>query len=90
MSDSVRLHGQQPTRLLCPRDSPGKNTGVVCHFLLHFLGGPAANTPHTQCKGSKLDLWLGNWIPHAATKSLHEATKDSICCNEDLYSQVSK
>ena len=27
-----------PPRLLCPRDSPGKNTGVGCHFLLHFLG----------------------------------------------------
>ena len=28
-------HGQQPTRLLCPWNSPGKNTGVGCHFLLH-------------------------------------------------------
>ena len=35
MSDSVRPHGLQPTRLLCPWDSPGKNTGVGCHFLLH-------------------------------------------------------
>ena len=34
MSDSVRPHRQQPTRLLCPWDSPGKNTGVDCHFLL--------------------------------------------------------
>ena len=33
-SDSVRPHGLQPTRLLCPWDSPGKNTGVGCHFLL--------------------------------------------------------
>ena len=24
----------EPTRLLCPWDSPGKNTGVGCHFLL--------------------------------------------------------
>ena len=24
----------QPTRLLCPWDSPGKNIGVGCHFLL--------------------------------------------------------
>ena len=36
MSDSVRLYGQQPTRLLCPRNSPGKNTGVGCRFFLHF------------------------------------------------------
>ena len=33
MSDSVRPHRQQPTRLLCPQDSLGKNTGVGCHFL---------------------------------------------------------
>ena len=37
MSDSVRPHGLQPTRLLCPWDSPGKNTGVGCHFLLQCM-----------------------------------------------------
>ena len=37
MSDSVRLHRQQPTRLPCPWDSPGKNTGVGCHFLLQCM-----------------------------------------------------
>ena len=35
VSDSVRPHRRQPTRLLRPWDSPGKNTGVGCHFLLH-------------------------------------------------------
>ena len=34
VSDSVRPHGRQPTRLPCPWDSPGNNTGVGCHFLL--------------------------------------------------------
>ena len=33
VSDSVRPYGQQPTRLLCPQDSPAKNTGVGCHLL---------------------------------------------------------
>ena len=37
MSDSVRPHRQQPTRLLCPWDSQGKNTGVGCHFLLQYM-----------------------------------------------------
>ena len=37
MSDSVGPHRWQPTRLLCPWDSPGKNTGVGCHFLLQCL-----------------------------------------------------
>ena len=34
VSDSLRLHGLWPARLLCPWNSPGKNTGVGCHFLL--------------------------------------------------------
>ena len=33
-SDSLRPYGLQRTRLLCPWDIPGKNTGVGCHFLL--------------------------------------------------------
>ena len=37
MSDSVQPHRRQPTRLLCPWDSPGKNTGVGCHFLLQCI-----------------------------------------------------
>ena len=37
MSDSVRPHRRQPTRLPRPWDSPGKNTGVGCHFLLQCL-----------------------------------------------------
>ena len=37
MSNSVQLHRRQPTRLLCPWDSPGKNTGVGCHFLLQGI-----------------------------------------------------
>ena len=34
MSDSSRPHELQPTRLLHPRDFPGKSTGVGCHHLL--------------------------------------------------------
>ena len=37
MSDSVRPHRRQPIRLLHPWDSPGKNTGVDCHFLLQCM-----------------------------------------------------
>ena len=36
VSDSLRTYGLQPTRLPCPWDSLGKNTGVGCHFLLHM------------------------------------------------------
>ena len=37
MSDSVQPHRWQPTRLPRPWDSPGKNTGVGCHFLLQCM-----------------------------------------------------
>ena len=33
----MRPHRRQPTRLPCPWDSPGKNTGVGCHFLLQRM-----------------------------------------------------
>ena len=32
-------HRRKPTRLPCPWDSPGKNTGVGCHFLLQCMKG---------------------------------------------------
>ena len=37
MPDSLRPHGLLPTRLLCPWDFPGKNTGVRCHSLLQGI-----------------------------------------------------
>ena len=37
MSNSVQPHRGQPTRLPRPWDSPGKNNGVGCHFLLHCM-----------------------------------------------------
>ena len=37
MPDSVWPHRRQPTRLPRPWDSPGKNTGVGCHFLLQCM-----------------------------------------------------
>ena len=37
MSYSVQPHRRQPTRLRSPWDSPGKNTGVGCHFLLQCI-----------------------------------------------------
>ena len=44
-------HGLQPTRLLCPWDSPGQNTGVGCHVLLQGIfptQGSNPDLPH--CK----------------------------------------
>ena len=37
LSDSLRSHALQPARLLCPWNSPGKNTGVSSHSLLQGI-----------------------------------------------------
>ena len=39
MSDTLQPHGLRLTRLFCPWDFPGKNTGADCHFLLHAAEG---------------------------------------------------
>ena len=46
----MRPHRQQPTRLPRPWDSPGKNTGVSCHFLL-------------QCRKVKSESEVPQWCP---------------------------
>ena len=51
VSSSVRPHRWQPTRLLRPWDSPGKNTGVGCHFLLQYLWGVSGY----------FSIFRGNW-----------------------------
>ena len=37
VSDSLRPHGPEPSKLLCPWNSPGKNTGVDSHSLLQGI-----------------------------------------------------
>ena len=49
MPNSLRPCGQQPTRLLCPLDSPGKNTGVGCHALLQGIFPTQDLNPHLLC-----------------------------------------
>ena len=46
MSSSVRPHRRQPTRLPHPWDSPGKNTGVGCRFLLQWTSLVAQAVKH--------------------------------------------
>ena len=48
LSSSLQPHRPQPTRLLCPWDFPGKNTGAGCHFLLQGI---------FLTRGSNPSLW---------------------------------
>ena len=50
----------QPTRLLCPWDFPGKNTGVGCHFLLQGIFPTQGSNPclHVSCIAGRGPCWL--------------------------------
>ena len=51
VSDSLRPHGLQPAKLLCPWDFPGKNTGVGFHFLLQgIFSNPGTNLHLLSCR----------------------------------------
>ena len=49
MSNSVRPHRQQPTRLPRPWDSQGNHTGVGCHFLLQCIKVKSENEVTQSC-----------------------------------------
>ena len=53
VSDSLWPHGLQPTRLFCPRDFPGKDTGVSCHFFLWGSSWPSGPT-QVSCTAGRL------------------------------------
>ena len=50
---SKRVGHEEPTRLLCPWDFPGKNTGVGCHLLFQRIFSTWGSNPHLIC----LLLW---------------------------------
>ena len=49
VSNSSQTHGLELTRLLCPWDSPGKNTGAGCHFLLQGIFPTQGLNPRLLC-----------------------------------------
>ena len=65
---TLQPHGSWPARLLCPWDSPGKNIGVGCHFLLQGIfpiQGLNTSLLHWQEDSLPLNLQgnLLSWIP---------------------------
>ena len=71
MSDSVQPHRRQPTRLPCPWDSPGKNTGVGCHFLLQCMKVKSKSEVTQSC----LTLYnpMGYSLPGSPTHGIFQA-----------------
>ena len=69
VSYSVRPHRWQPTRLPCPWDSPGKNTGVGCHFLLQCM----------KVKGESEVAQSHPTLSHPRDGSLPDSSVHGIC-----------
>ena len=64
VSDSVCLYRSQPSRLLCPWESPGKNTGLGCHaLLLQGIFPTQGYNPRLLCllRWQESSLPLGRW-----------------------------
>ena len=98
MSDSLRPRGLQPARLLCLWDSPGKNAGVGCHFLLQqmmklrFKQSEATQlvkkTKSAFESGSNSNVHLSHFpiLPPPISLRICKATgKHSVCLNTPLY-----
>ena len=66
VSDSVQPHRWQPTRLRRPWDSPGKNTGVGCHFLLQCMKVKSESEVAQSCPTSSdsMDCNLPGFSAH--------------------------
>ena len=64
VSDSVQPQRRQPTRLPCPWDSPGKNTGVGCHCLLQCMKVKSESEVAQLCPtlSDPMDCSLGSSI----------------------------
>ena len=73
----MRPHGRQPTRLTYPWDSPGKNTGVGCHFLL-------------QCRKVKSESEVTQSCPTLSTPwtAAHQAPPSMGLSRQEYWSGV--
>ena len=81
---TLQTHGLQPARILYPWNSPGKNTGVGCHFLLQGIF-PTQGSNRISCTGRQI---LYHW---AIWEALEELKWDfcSWCLDLNLKSQWS-
>ena len=71
MSNSVRSHRRKPTRLPHPWDSPGKNTGVGCHFLLQCVKVKSEREVAQSC--STLSNPMDCSLPGSAVHGIFQA-----------------
>ena len=80
MSDSVWPHRRQPTRLPHPWDSPGKNTGAGCHFLLQCMKVKSEKWSHSVMSDSQRPHGLQPTRPLRPWDSPGKNTGVGCCC----------
>ena len=77
VSDSLQPHGLYSARLLCPWDSPGKNTGVGCRALLQeifLIQGSNPGLLHCRqifffyCLSHQGSPWALEWVAYPVSK----------------------
>ena len=71
MSDSVRPHRCQPISLPRPWDSPGKNTGLGCHFLLQSMKVKSESEVAQSCR--TLSSPMDRSLPGASVHGIFQA-----------------
>ena len=85
MSNSVQPYRHKPTRLPCLWDSPGKSTGVGCHFLLQYknINSVAQGAQAMFC--DNLERWdAGGWEGGSRGREyIYILTADSHCCTAE-------
>ena len=105
MSDSVRPQRRQPTRLPHPWDSPGKNTGVGCHFLLQSMkvksesevsqsrpspSDPLDCSPPCSSVHETFQARVLEWGAIATCSQIQYLSLGSIWNNKDLFETFAK
>ena len=84
VSHSFRPYGLEPTRLLCPWDSPGTHTGVDCHaFLQGFFLTQGSNPGFLHCR------WILYCLSHRGRQLPIHAPKTFLLSPEMLHLHLS-
>ena len=76
VSAFLRPHGLYPARLLCPWDSPGKNTGVSCHALLQGIFPTQRSNPHLLMSPALAGRFLTTRLPPPGKPLIQPSTRE--------------
>ena len=86
MCPTVQPHRWPLTRLLCPWDSPGKNTGVGCHFLLQCMKVKSeSEDAQSEPPGKPMNTGVGSLSLLQGIFPTQKSNQALLCCRWILY-----